>query len=226
MALENLTPEVREEEILNGSDIDPATRLEYFLKKAANEVPKPAGATDAGKTVEVNSSGEGYELVKTYKYLSGLFTDMAAATGVTGLNGNVRAVLAGDMLYIFFSATATEYPASSDAVLAPMFSLKPAENSSDNGKALRAMLDCARLHGVGAASNGVMRQVFNAVLFEDSSYIADATKAAKLSVAYYSDSTAYSFVFTNSLTNGGAFRDAVIAFFCPHDQIVWPPVLD
>lgn len=35
MALENLTPAVRVEAILNGEDIQPATRLEYFLQKAA-----------------------------------------------------------------------------------------------------------------------------------------------------------------------------------------------
>ena len=35
MALENLDPAVRIEEILDGQDIEPATRLEYFLKKAA-----------------------------------------------------------------------------------------------------------------------------------------------------------------------------------------------
>ena len=33
--LENLEPAVRIEEILDGQDIEPATRLEYFLKKAA-----------------------------------------------------------------------------------------------------------------------------------------------------------------------------------------------
>lgn len=35
MALENLTPVVRVEEILNGDNVAPATRLEYFLKKAS-----------------------------------------------------------------------------------------------------------------------------------------------------------------------------------------------
>jgi len=62
MALENLTPAVRVEAILDGADIDPANRLEYFLKQAANEVPKPVGAEDAGKVVTVNSAGNGYEL--------------------------------------------------------------------------------------------------------------------------------------------------------------------
>ena len=62
MALEDLTPAVRTEEILDGADIEPATRLEYFMKKAANEVPKPAGSSDAGKVVTVNEDGDGFEL--------------------------------------------------------------------------------------------------------------------------------------------------------------------
>ena len=62
MALEDLNPAVRVEEILDGGDIVPATRLEYFMKKAANEVPKPAGSADAGKVVTVNEDGDGYEL--------------------------------------------------------------------------------------------------------------------------------------------------------------------
>ena len=62
MALEDLNPAVRVEEILNAADIEPATRLEYFMKKAANEVPKPAGSSDAGKVVTVNEDGDGFEL--------------------------------------------------------------------------------------------------------------------------------------------------------------------
>lgn len=62
MALEDLTPAVRVEGILDGANIEPATRLEYFLSKAANEVPKPAGSSDAGKVMSVNSGGTGYEL--------------------------------------------------------------------------------------------------------------------------------------------------------------------
>jgi len=61
MALEDLTPFVRVETILDGADIEPATRLEYFLKKAANEVPKPT-SSDIGKVLTV---GEGSETVQT-----------------------------------------------------------------------------------------------------------------------------------------------------------------
>lgn len=57
MALEDLTPAVREEAILNGDEITPATRLEYFLQKAATELPKVAAA-DAGKVLAVNASGK------------------------------------------------------------------------------------------------------------------------------------------------------------------------
>ena len=64
MALEDLNPAVRVEEILDGADIEPATRLEYFMKKAANEVPKPTGSSDAGKVVTVNEDGDGFELTE------------------------------------------------------------------------------------------------------------------------------------------------------------------
>ena len=50
MALEDLTPAVRVEAILDGADIEPANRLEYFLKQAANEVPK-AAAENTGKVL-------------------------------------------------------------------------------------------------------------------------------------------------------------------------------
>ena len=59
--LENLEPAVRIEAILDGQNISPATRLEYFLQKAATEVPKPTSA-DAGKVITVNQDGDGYEL--------------------------------------------------------------------------------------------------------------------------------------------------------------------
>lgn len=65
MALEDLNPAVRVEEILDGADIEPETRLEYFMKKAANEVPKPAGSSDAGKVVTVNEDGDGFELAES-----------------------------------------------------------------------------------------------------------------------------------------------------------------
>lgn len=78
MALEDLNPAVRVEEILDGADIEPATRLEYFMKKAANEVPKPSGSADAGKAVLVNEDGDGYELGEIP---SGLPEYTAAAKG-------------------------------------------------------------------------------------------------------------------------------------------------
>ena len=60
MALEDLTPAVRVESILNGDEITPANRLEYFLQKAATELPKPA-AGDAGKVLAVNEDADGAE---------------------------------------------------------------------------------------------------------------------------------------------------------------------
>ena len=62
MALEDLTPVTRMESILDGDDISPVTRMEYFLGKAANEVPKPEGVSDAGKVLTVNAAGDGFEL--------------------------------------------------------------------------------------------------------------------------------------------------------------------
>lgn len=62
MALDDLTPAVREEAILAGGDITPVTRLEYFLAQAASEVPKPSVA-EAGKVVTVGSDGA-YELAE------------------------------------------------------------------------------------------------------------------------------------------------------------------
>lgn len=62
MALEDLTPVTRMESILDGDDISPVTRMEYFLGKAANEVPKPDGVSDAGKVLTVNAAGDGFEL--------------------------------------------------------------------------------------------------------------------------------------------------------------------
>lgn len=62
MALEDLTPVTRTEAILDGDEISPVTRMEYFLGKAANEVPKPVGVSDAGKVLTVNAAGDGFEL--------------------------------------------------------------------------------------------------------------------------------------------------------------------
>lgn len=60
MALENLQAATRIEAILNGDDITPATRREYFLKRAANEVPAIASG-DAGKVLTVNAGETGVE---------------------------------------------------------------------------------------------------------------------------------------------------------------------
>lgn len=69
MAFTDLDPVTRIEAILNGDDIDPVTRREYFLQKAATEVPKPSAAADAGKVPTVNSDGDGYVLAEIPKEL-------------------------------------------------------------------------------------------------------------------------------------------------------------
>lgn len=52
MALENLEPATRIESILDGVDIEPATRLEYFLKQAASG---GGGGGDAALVIHVIS---------------------------------------------------------------------------------------------------------------------------------------------------------------------------
>lgn len=63
-ALENLAPATRLEKILDGDDITPATRDEYFIKKAMSSggstLPEYTSA-DAGKALSVNSAGNGVE---------------------------------------------------------------------------------------------------------------------------------------------------------------------
>lgn len=85
MAFEDLDPVTRLESILAGRDLDPITRAEYFLKIAANEVPKPESSEDAGKVVTVNEDGDGFVL-----------TEPAAGSDVpdptTGNAGDVIAV--------------------------------------------------------------------------------------------------------------------------------------
>lgn len=58
MSLENLSPIVRSERLLAGEDLEPVTRLEYFLKQAGSgggfPVPSPAAA-DTGKVLTANN---------------------------------------------------------------------------------------------------------------------------------------------------------------------------
>lgn len=75
MALEDLTPAVRIEAILDGAAIEPANRLEYFLKQAANEVPKPT-VSDAGKVLTVDDEG---------KYITSYEGDIIALNAVPAL---------------------------------------------------------------------------------------------------------------------------------------------
>lgn len=62
MALENLTPATRLESILNGDDIAPVTREEYFLRKAASGSGEgglpPYTSADKGKVLTVGEDAE------------------------------------------------------------------------------------------------------------------------------------------------------------------------
>ena len=81
MALENLQAATRIEAILNGDNITPATRREYFLKRAANEVPKPGGVSDAGKVPVVNSEGTGFNLATPAADLNGYGVEITEENG-------------------------------------------------------------------------------------------------------------------------------------------------
>lgn len=115
MALEDLTPAVRVEAILDGADIDPANRLEYFLKQAANEVPKPA-TSDAYHKISVSASGE-YELTPVL-FARGSGTDSivaidtettgddpCTATGLKAFSGGVISEAAGKASFAYGART-------------------------------------------------------------------------------------------------------------------------
>lgn len=91
MALEDLTPAVRVEAILNGDEITPANRLEYFLQKAATELPKPA-AGDEGKVLAVNASGE-WAAENPYDIVFRIDTDEGVPQTVTATVFNEQSLL-------------------------------------------------------------------------------------------------------------------------------------
>jgi hypothetical protein len=118
MALEDLNPAVRVEEILDGADIEPATRLEYFMKKAANEVPKPAGSSDAGKVVTVNEDGDGFELAEPAS--GGGIVDIAIGTR-TAANGADNAIYVNGQELTTLEECATYLESVKDKVLRVYF---------------------------------------------------------------------------------------------------------
>lgn len=74
MALENLEPATRIENILDGEDIAPATRLEYFLKQAS------AGGGGGGAAFVINKfpatlGGEPSHLDKSYNEIVAAITN-------------------------------------------------------------------------------------------------------------------------------------------------------
>lgn len=101
MALEDLNPAVRVEEILDGADIEPANRLEYFLKKAAGSGLPAYTSADKGKVLTIGDGAPQTEVVvpeQTWEQAEGTtMHDLAGAdwTGievgddvVVTLNGN------------------------------------------------------------------------------------------------------------------------------------------
>lgn len=96
MALEDLTPAVRVESILNGDEITPANRLEYFLQKAATELPKPA-AGDAGKVLTVNEDADGVE----WKAVGGGLPEVTSSDEGKVLAVNASGEWAADDMFIF-----------------------------------------------------------------------------------------------------------------------------
>lgn len=78
---DKLTPVTRLEGFLYGENITPVTRLERFLQKAANEVPKPSGASDAGKVPVVNSEGTGFNLATPSTDLNGYGVEITEENG-------------------------------------------------------------------------------------------------------------------------------------------------
>lgn len=83
MALENLEPATRIEAILDGEDIAPATRLEYFLAKAA----EGGGGGDIGKYVKVYDSIEILsEPIQVVSDIDGTVIEYTSGKGVYALD--------------------------------------------------------------------------------------------------------------------------------------------
>lgn len=102
MALENLTPENRVERLLSGADLEPATRLEYFLKQAGSggggSVPTPTAA-DTGKVLTVVSEYEtGAEAIPAQ-------TVTIAQGTATVQNANVSQWTEGQSLQVIYRGT-------------------------------------------------------------------------------------------------------------------------
>lgn len=102
MALENLTPENRVERLLSGADLDPATRLEYFLKQAGSGGGKGLPAyddEDIGKVLTVVSQSEtGAEAIPAQ-------TVTIAQGTATIQNANVSQWTEGQSLQVIYRGT-------------------------------------------------------------------------------------------------------------------------
>lgn len=102
MALENLTPENRVERLLSGADIEPATRLEYFLKQAGSGGGDGLPAyddEDIGKVLTVVSEYEtGAEAIPAQ-------TVTIAQGTATVQNANVSQWTEGQSLQVIYRGT-------------------------------------------------------------------------------------------------------------------------
>lgn len=77
MALENLTPSNRMEAILDGQDIEPSNRKEYFMQKAVSaggsSLPPSYSSSDIGKVLTVGE-GEGGTAEPKWENVGGVVT--------------------------------------------------------------------------------------------------------------------------------------------------------
>lgn len=102
MALENLSPVVREERLLAGEDLEPVTRLEYFLKQAGSGGGNGLPAyddEDIGKVLTVGSEYEtGAEAIPAQ-------TVTIAQGTATVQNANVSQWTAGQWVSVTYRGT-------------------------------------------------------------------------------------------------------------------------
>lgn len=121
MALENLTPVTRMESILNGDDVAPVTREEYFVKKAASgsggggELPEYTEA-DIGKVLTVGEDAEHpiVDIVVPEQTVTTVQGAQFCYAAVEGSTIDWSAAGSGDSIKLTINGT--EYVADYDAV--------------------------------------------------------------------------------------------------------------
>ena len=120
MALENPTPVTRPESILNGDDITPVTRKEYFLQKAASEgggLPEYTSA-DKGKVLTVGEGEPEWEAASGFFIVNIGGTPQAPTADKTyseitaAVNAGkipIAVAAGGSMILSYTGRTGTEY---------------------------------------------------------------------------------------------------------------------